>query len=107
MAQKVTTTFVDDLDGTEKDVKTVTFGLDGTTFEIDLGPKNEEKLRAALAEFVAAGRKIRGGSAKAAKSSQSGPSAADVRAWATANGFAVPDRGRIPADVRAAYDKAN
>lgn len=35
-----------------------------------------------------------------------GPSAADIRAWAAAHGWAVSDRGRIPAEVRAAYDAA-
>ena len=36
-----------------------------------------------------------------------GPSAREVRDWARSNGFKVPDRGRIPADVREAFEKAN
>ena len=36
-----------------------------------------------------------------------GPSAREVRDWARSNGFKVPDRGRIPAEVREAFDKAN
>lgn len=35
------------------------------------------------------------------------PTPAEVRAWARAAGFALSDRGRIPADVRAAYDAAH
>jgi hypothetical protein len=35
------------------------------------------------------------------------PRPADVRAWARAAGLEVSDRGRIPADVRAAYDDAH
>jgi len=31
-----------------------------------------------------------------------GPSPAEVRAWARANGIAVPDRGRLPDAVRQA-----
>ena len=31
----------------------------------------------------------------------------EVRDWARSNGYDVPDRGRIPADVRAAFDAAN
>ena len=34
------------------------------------------------------------------------PSAAEVRRWARAEGIAVADAGRIPAAVRAAYDRA-
>jgi len=37
----------------------------------------------------------------------SGPSAADVRAWAVANGIVVGPKGRIPADVRTAYESAH
>src|SRR3954468_22266892 len=36
-----------------------------------------------------------------------GPSTADVRAWARSNGHTVSDRGRIPAAVQAAYDAAH
>lgn len=35
------------------------------------------------------------------------PSAAEIRAWAQDNGVAVADRGRVAADVRAAYDRAH
>ena len=31
-------------------------------------------------------------------------SAKEIRDWARSNGFKVPDRGRIPADVREAFD---
>jgi hypothetical protein len=34
-----------------------------------------------------------------------GPSAADIRAWARSQGYAVSDRGRISAELRAAYDR--
>lgn len=36
-----------------------------------------------------------------------GPAPADIRAWATETGLEVPATGRIPADVRAAYDAAH
>ena len=47
MAQKVNIVLVDDLDGTEA-TETVTFGLDGTTYEIDLNDANAAALREAL-----------------------------------------------------------
>jgi hypothetical protein len=113
MAQQQTITYVDDIDGkevTDNDSPTVTFGLDGTTYEIDLGDKNQEKLRKALEPYINAGRKVSGqrtNGRKATKATQSGPSAADIRGWAQEQGLDVPSRGRIPQEVRDAYEAAN
>lgn len=104
MAQKVSILLIDDLDGTEAS-ETVTFGLDGQTYEIDLTDANAKALRDALSSYVGAARKVAGGRGrKATKSTATdGPSAKEIRAWAQANGHDVPDRGRIPSDVREAY----
>ena len=50
MAQKVQVLLVDDLDGGEAD-ETVTFALDGKTYEIDLTTSNADKLRSALEPY--------------------------------------------------------
>ena len=108
MAQKVHIVLEDDLDGTPA-TETVSFGLDGTTYEIDLNDKNAAALREALAQYVGAGRKA-GGAGRRTRSttkSTSGPSAREIRDWARSNGHTVPDRGRIPADVREAFDAAH
>ncbi len=111
MAQKVQVLLVDDLEGGDAD-ETVTFALDGKTYEIDLNTKNAEKLRGALADFVGAGRRTggrsgrgkgRSGSASAGGSQET----AKIRAWAKENGYEVNDRGRVPATIREAYEKAN
>ena len=104
MAQKVNIVLVDDIDGSDA-TETVSFGLDGTSYEIDLNDKNAAKLRDALAGYVGHARKV-GGRRTRAKSaaSTSGASAKEIRDWARSNGFKVPDRGRIPADVREAFD---
>jgi hypothetical protein len=109
MAQKVNIILVDDIDGSEA-TETISFGLDGTTYEIDLNDKNAAKLRDALATYVGHGRKV--GAAprrgrRTAAASMNGPSAKEVREWARANGHDVPDRGRVSAEVREAYEKAN
>lgn len=54
------THLVDDLDGSDIDEhgKTIRFSLDGRDYEIDLSPANVERLRAAIAPFVAAGRRL-------------------------------------------------
>ena len=48
MAQQVNVKFVDDLDGSDA-AGTVSFGLDGKTYEIDLSDDNAAKLRDSLA----------------------------------------------------------
>ena len=56
VAQKTVVTLVDDLDGGEAD-ETVSFGLDGSTYEIDLSSANAGKLRDALATYVGSARR--------------------------------------------------
>lgn len=56
VAQKVSIVLVDDLDGSEA-VETVRFGIDGSTYEIDLSAANAEALRDTLSGYVGGGRK--------------------------------------------------
>lgn len=110
MAQQVITTLIDDLTGGEAD-ETLTFGLDGKTYEIDLNVKNAEKLRKVLAQYVDAGRKVGGKSSAGSRgrgtAKSSGEDTAAIRTWAKENGYEVNDRGRVPATIREAYVKAN
>jgi len=110
MAQKVQVLLVDDLDGGEAD-ETVTFALAGKSYEIDLNTVNADKLRDALEPFTKGGRRTggraSGGRGKARAASGSGQDTAKIRAWAKENGYEVNDRGRVPATVREAYEKAN
>lgn len=109
MAQKVHIVLVDDLDGSEA-TETVSFGLDGTSYEIDLNDKNAAKLRDVLAGYTGHARKVGAASRRGRKSSAasaSGPSAREIRDWARSNGYDVPDRGRVSAEVRQAFDAAN
>jgi hypothetical protein len=106
MAQKVHITLEDDLDGGDA-TETVAFGLDGKTYEIDLNDKNASALRNALAKYVGAARRAGGRGSNAKRRTQMGASAREIRDWARSNGHAVPDRGRIPADVRDAFEAAH
>jgi hypothetical protein len=107
MAQRVNIILVDDIDGSEA-VETVNFGLDGSSYEIDLNKKNAAALRDALASYVGNARKMSASRGRrAAAKTNIGPSAREVRDWARSNGYPVPDRGRIPADVREAFDKGH
>jgi hypothetical protein len=115
MAQKVLVQLVDDLDGTAADdITTVTFGLDGATYEIDLTANNAAKLRNRFGDFVDAGRRT-GGRVKRGTSPIKGaaPTAANreqtkaIRDWARQSGFELSDRGRIPANVIEAFEQAH
>ncbi|WP_201465522.1 histone-like nucleoid-structuring protein Lsr2 [Janibacter melonis] len=109
MAQRVQVILEDDIDGGPAD-ETVTFGLDGATYEIDLNERNAAALRDAMAAYVGAGRRSGGRRSTRRKSSDSGSSSSsgtsEIREWARANGYEVSERGRISAEVKAAYEKA-
>ncbi|KRF37176.1 histone-like nucleoid-structuring protein Lsr2 [Nocardioides sp. Soil805] len=110
MAQKVNIILVDDLDGSEA-AETVSFGLDGASYEIDLNDANAAALREALAGYVGHARKTTGGARRgrrtgSAASSSSG-NTKDIREWAKSQGMEVSERGRISADVQQAYDAAH
>jgi len=108
MAQKVHIVLEDDLDGSDAS-QTVSFGLDGTSYEIDLNDKNASALRDALATYVGHGRKVSGSrrGRRSSASTTNGHSAKEIRDWARSNGHKVPERGRIPGDVREAFEAAH
>ncbi|MFI9629979.1 Lsr2 family protein [Streptomyces sp. NPDC052042] len=110
MAQKVQVLLVDDLDGGEAD-ETVTFALDGKTYEIDLTTSNADKLRSLLEPYTKGGRRTGGratsGRGRGRAAAGGNKDTAEIRKWARENGHTVNDRGRVPADIREAYEKAN
>ncbi|CAN5673072.1 Lsr2 family protein [soil metagenome] len=108
MAQKVNIVLVDDIDETEA-TETVTFGLDGTTYEIDLNDEHAAALRDAISGYIGHARKVSASKRNGRKSAAAttGTNASEIRDWARSNGMEVPDRGRIPANVREAFESAN
>jgi hypothetical protein len=110
MAQRVSIELVDDVDGTPAD-ETVSFGLDGASYELDLSAANAAKLREALAGYIGHARRVSSSSSRRSSSSSrrsSGSSdARAIREWARANGHKVPERGRVSSEVKAAYEAAN
>lgn len=112
MAQKVQVLLVDDIDGGPAE-ETVTFGLDGVSYEIDLTTENAAKLRDAIAPWVGHGRKVGRTSRTAAarttpaRSRSSRGDAQAIRDWAKSHGHKVSERGRISAEVKAAYEAAH
>ena len=107
MAQKVHIVLIDDIDQSDAE-ETVTFGLDGKEFAIDLNAKNARSLRDALAPYVAHARPVSGrGSRRSTAKAAGGAAPSEIRAWARENGFTVPERGRVSAEVREAYAAAH
>ena len=112
MAQKITTLFIDDIDGGAAE-GTVRFALDGTDYEIDLNAKHSEELRSALGKYVSHARKV-GGAARragrpvgrASRGAGSTVNTTEIRNWARENGYEIKDRGRVPADLVAKYQAA-
>lgn len=95
---------IDDVDG-DVATESVVFGLDGTTYEMDLDADHAAELRAVLAPFVAAARRISASGAPVTRVA-TGYDPQALRAWAAAHQIALPARGRIPADVVARFRAA-
>ena len=109
MASRTITTLTDDIDGDDA-VETVAFSFKGTQYEIDLSKKNVDKMVKALQPYTSAARRSGGRRSGAGRTTSGGADRdqlAKIREWARANGHTVSDRGRISADVQAAYDKAH
>ena len=103
MAQKVQVLLVDDVDGSEAS-ESISFGFDGTNYELDLSDKNAQKLRDELAPWVKAAR-MTGGTRRQTKSSSNVDLKA-VRAWAASNKIQLSNRGRVSQKVIDQYKAA-
>ena len=111
MAQKVVREFIDDIDGSAAE-RTFTFAVDGTVYEIELSSANIAEFQSAIGGFIESARKVR---ATSNGQRQRGGSPTDdlrerrerlneVREWARKNGYSVSDRGRVSAEVLAAFE---
>ncbi len=100
MAQRQIVELIDDVDGGPADT-TVRFALDGRSYDVDLSDENADMLRAAMAPFIAAGR--RAAAAGTVPAARSGEDPAAIRAWARDNGYEISARGRVSREVRQAY----
>jgi hypothetical protein len=113
VAKYVRTELIDDLDASTDGVESHRFACDGVEYEIDLTEPNMDRLRAALAPFIAAGRRLPSTVVRR-RPGQRPPSTSDapaIRAWWAANAVrlrlpAHRTHGMIPAQVRQAYRDA-
>lgn len=114
MARKVSVVLVDDLDESEA-TQTISFSLDGSSYEIDLNDVHAGQLRDAFAPWVGAARRAGRAPARRSASRRPRPPAAGsdreltqkMREWGRSRGHQVSDRGRLSADLVAAYEAAH
>lgn len=121
MAQRVIqyVVYTDDLTGEEfsdGQGETLSYGLDGAVYEIDLTAANAKELREVLTRYTVVSRKLadtRGRALAAGGGSVSGSrrgreEMARIRQWGRENGYQVPDhgKGRIPWGLTQAYERA-
>ncbi|MBC7300630.1 MAG: Lsr2 family protein [Nocardia sp.] len=115
MARKVIVSLIDDYDGTSEADETVTFGIDGITYEIDLSDTNATKLRETFDQWLPYARRIGRAKTTTGRTATKLPARVAIRrsdltairTWASKNGHTVSTRGRISANVIAAYDAAS
>lgn len=106
MARKTQVILTDDIDGSEA-TETLSFGLDGVAYEIDLNDDNAEQLREQLAVWTDKGRRVGGRRTPGTRGTGSANDTAKIRGWARENGYEVSERGRISKEVREAYNAAH
>lgn len=114
MARHTEIRLIDDIDG-EPAAETITFGIDGKGYEIDLTEAHAGQLREVLTQHARAARPLgrvqtgnrrRTTSAPAPKRTAADREQNDaIRAWGRRRGMTVADRGRIPAEVLEAYHR--
>ena len=102
-----------DLCGAQTDDATaVTLGWGREQWELDLCPTHNAELSAEFDKWTANARRATARAPRASRAGRGGSGGATgdtnaIRTWARANGFSVGEKGRIAADVRAAYEAAN
>jgi hypothetical protein len=111
VAQRVQIILVCDLHEDETPgTETVSFALDGTSYEIDVCDAHAREMRDSFARFVGVARRATGraagGARRRGRRGGSGE-AAQIRGWARERGLSVPERGRIPADLAERYAAAH
>jgi hypothetical protein len=113
MAEQVIRQKVDDLErerGTNVVAdEQITFGIDGTSYVIDLSTDNAKALREALRPFVEVATPLIDHTVREnltpaqAKKAELG----SIRTWAESQGTHVNRRGRIPREIIEKYEQAN
>ena len=107
MARQVIERLVDDIDGSEA-TQSVSFGVDGLGYQIDLNDQHAHDLRSKLSPFLEVARRVRDDSGRPRAGARGAVADKDrnssIRQWALDEGVELPSRGRIAGTVQQAYD---
>lgn len=109
MAARTIVVRVDDLDGSNlgEGGQTISLAYQGAEYQLDLSEDNAAQLEAVLQPYLSAARRVGGRRRSDGQRRASSLNTSAVREWAKDNGHQVNDRGRIPAEVLAAYIAAH
>lgn len=105
MARKTVVELVDDVSG-EKATQSISFSVDGVSYEIDLTDANASRLRSDFEAWEKVARRT-GGRRRSSTTATQAQESARIRQWAKDNGHSVSERGRISEAVREAYAAAH
>jgi hypothetical protein len=109
VAQKVQVLLVCDIcEGNKPGSETVGFGVEGSSYEIDLCDKHAKGFRDAVGQYVGAGRRVSAGRGRGrSRSGGDRQRTQEIRAWARKKGIKVSERGRLSSEIVAKYEAAN
>lgn len=112
MSQQVQVTLICDMPPHESSTpadRTVSIGIDGRHYELELCAKHEVQLLQTLGRYTMAARRVAapGMRRHTIRTRQDRQFSREVRAWAQASGHQIPDRGRIPLDILRDYAEAH
>ena len=112
VAQKVSVTYAcdyDDKEIPEGQHRSLTFGIDGQDYEIDLCKKHSERFGELINKFAQHARRPaqKGAPRRKRRTAANRQRSAEIRAWAKGQGMEVSERGRIPGSVLAGFERTH
>jgi len=111
MSQQVQVTLICDVPAHDTETpadRTVSIGLDGQDYELEVCAEHELQLLETARRYVEAARKVGSPSPRRTglRTRRDRQHSRDIRAWALASGREVPERGRIPHAILRDYAAA-
>ena len=99
MARKTQVILTDDIDGSDA-TGTVSFGIDGVAYEIDLNDDNTQQMREQLGEWASKARRVGGRRNTGTRTASSPSDAGKIREWASQRPQSPRPRPRVQGDPR-------
>jgi hypothetical protein len=106
MAQKTIVSLIDDISGGPAD-ETVSFGVDGQDYVIDLAADSAGKMRVVIGRYAGVARVVKVTPVRPRRHTRTGAGrqrSREIRQWAIERGLLTSERGRIPEHVAREYE---